>query len=162
MLYGDTWYSNARKEKWNDNERRIWDIVIGSASPTYIHPITKLPLLTFSFCFWHQPTNQTMSNLVDITSDNQFSSLISKKDAVIVLDFWAPWAEPCKQMNDVIAELAGKFSSLQFLKVTWQPSLAIAMGMIWLLTIDRSRELCWHFWRVRDCSCAHCYCVEGR
>ncbi|KAJ8652541.1 Grx4 family monothiol glutaredoxin [Lichtheimia ornata] len=58
-----------------------------------------------------------MSNLVDITSDNQFSSLISKKDAVIVLDFWAPWAEPCKQMNDVIAELAGKFSSLQFLKI---------------------------------------------
>ncbi|KAI7881020.1 glutaredoxin, partial [Lichtheimia hyalospora FSU 10163] len=57
------------------------------------------------------------SNLVDITSDTQFSSLISKKDAVIVLDFWAPWAEPCKQMNDVIAELAGKFSSLQFLKI---------------------------------------------
>ncbi|CDS05883.1 hypothetical protein LRAMOSA08411 [Lichtheimia ramosa] len=58
-----------------------------------------------------------MSNLVDITSDTQFSSLVSKKDAVIVLDFWAPWAEPCKQMNDVIAELAGKFSSLQFLKI---------------------------------------------
>lgn len=81
----------------------------------FIHPITKASVTRL---FLYLLTQTTMSNLVDITSDTQFSSLVSKKDAVIVLDFWAPWAEPCKQMNDVIAELAGKFSSLQFLKVT--------------------------------------------
>lgn len=95
--------------------KRIWDIVIRigiSDLPSSDHQAT-VTFYFFSFAF-----DTTMSNLVDITSDTQFSSLISKKDAVIVLDFWAPWAEPCKQMNDVIAELAGKFSSLQFLKVT--------------------------------------------
>ncbi|KAI9318136.1 thioredoxin-like protein [Dichotomocladium elegans] len=58
-----------------------------------------------------------MANLIDITTDVQFTEIISKKNSVIVLDFWAPWAEPCKQMNDVVAELAAKFPSLQFLKI---------------------------------------------
>lgn len=59
-----------------------------------------------------------MSNLIEITTGAQFKDLLAKKDAVYVLDFWAPWAEPCKQMNDVFAELAGKFPALQFLKVS--------------------------------------------
>lgn len=58
-----------------------------------------------------------MANLIDITSDAQFADLTAKKDSVTVLNFWAPWAEPCLQMNDVYAELATKFSSLTFLKV---------------------------------------------
>ncbi|CAO3594531.1 unnamed protein product [Absidia cylindrospora] len=59
-----------------------------------------------------------MTNLQDITSDRQFTNLCTKKDAVLALNFWASWAEPCQQMNDVFAELAGKFSAIQFLKVT--------------------------------------------
>ncbi|ORY97443.1 thioredoxin-like protein [Syncephalastrum racemosum] len=57
------------------------------------------------------------ANLIDITSDAQFADLISKKEAVLILNFWASWAEPCKQMNDVFAELAGKFPVLHFLKI---------------------------------------------
>lgn len=58
-----------------------------------------------------------MTNLTEITSDSQFNDLVSKKDAVHVLNFWASWAEPCQQMNEVFTELAGKFPALQFLKV---------------------------------------------
>ncbi|OAD79737.1 hypothetical protein PHYBLDRAFT_139764 [Phycomyces blakesleeanus NRRL 1555(-)] len=58
-----------------------------------------------------------MANLEEITSDAQFNGIISKKDAVIVLNFWASWAEPCQQMNEVFAELAGKFPALKFLKI---------------------------------------------
>ncbi|KAI8099204.1 thioredoxin-like protein [Halteromyces radiatus] len=58
-----------------------------------------------------------MTNLLDITSDQQFTDLCSKKDAVLALNFWASWAEPCQQMNDVFTELAGKFSAIQFLKI---------------------------------------------
>ena len=61
-----------------------------------------------------------MSNTIEITNDGQFQDLITKKEAVLVLNFWATWAEPCKQMNEVAAELAGKFSSLQFVKVQEQ------------------------------------------
>ncbi|EPB90685.1 glutaredoxin [Mucor circinelloides] len=58
-----------------------------------------------------------MSNLLEISSDEQFGDLLSKKDTVYVLNFWASWAEPCQQMNEVFAELAGKFPALQFLKI---------------------------------------------
>lgn len=58
-----------------------------------------------------------MSNLTEISSDAQFNDLVSKKDSVFVLNFWASWAEPCQQMNEVFAELSGKFPALQFLKV---------------------------------------------
>lgn len=58
-----------------------------------------------------------MTNLTEISSDAQFNEFINKKDAVLVLNFWASWAEPCQQMNEVFAELAGKFPALQFLKV---------------------------------------------
>jgi thiol-disulfide isomerase/thioredoxin len=58
-----------------------------------------------------------MSNLIDITSDQQFTDVTAKKEAVYVLNFWASWAEPCQQMNEVFTELAGKFPALHFLKV---------------------------------------------
>ncbi|KAI9484021.1 MAG: thioredoxin-like protein [Benjaminiella poitrasii] len=58
-----------------------------------------------------------MSNLIDIVSDEQFNDFASKKDTVYVLNFWASWAEPCQQMNEVFAELASKFPALQFLKI---------------------------------------------
>jgi thiol-disulfide isomerase/thioredoxin len=58
-----------------------------------------------------------MSNLIEIRSEAQFQELVQKKDLVFILNFWAPWAEPCQQMNDVFAELSGKFPALQFLKV---------------------------------------------
>lgn len=58
-----------------------------------------------------------MTNLTEISSDAQFNDLVAKKDLVFVLNFWASWAEPCQQMNEVFQELAGKFPALQFLKV---------------------------------------------
>lgn len=58
-----------------------------------------------------------MTNLTEISSDAQFTDLVAKKDLVFVLNFWASWAEPCQQMNEVFQELAGKFPALQFLKV---------------------------------------------
>lgn len=58
-----------------------------------------------------------MTNLTEISSDAQFNDLVAKKDLVFVLNFWASWAEPCQQMNEVFQELAGKFPALQFLKI---------------------------------------------
>ncbi|KAG1056039.1 hypothetical protein G6F43_002039 [Rhizopus delemar] len=58
-----------------------------------------------------------MSNLIEIRSDAQFNELVGKKDLVFILNFWASWAEPCQQMNEVFAELSTKFPALQFLKI---------------------------------------------
>ncbi|CAO3636777.1 unnamed protein product [Cunninghamella blakesleeana] len=58
-----------------------------------------------------------MSNLQDITSDEQFKTITSDKKSVAVINFWATWAEPCQQMNEVFGELSKKFPALQFLKL---------------------------------------------
>ncbi|RGB35727.1 glutaredoxin-3 [Rhizophagus diaphanus] len=58
------------------------------------------------------------SNLIELTSEDGLKNLIEKnKGSVIILDFWATWAQPCSQMNEVFAELAGKNSSVNFVKI---------------------------------------------
>ncbi|CAO3635731.1 unnamed protein product [Cunninghamella echinulata] len=45
-----------------------------------------------------------MANLQDITSNEQFKTLTSDKKNVFIINFWATWAEPCQQMNELEAE----------------------------------------------------------
>lgn len=48
------------------------------------------------------------SNLCVLT-DSTFFQEISKHE-LFVLDFWAPWCGPCKEISPVIEELAGKYA----------------------------------------------------
>jgi thiol-disulfide isomerase/thioredoxin len=58
------------------------------------------------------------SNLLELTSEEDLKNLIEKnKGTIIFLDFWATWAQPCSQMNEVFDELARKHSSIKFVKV---------------------------------------------
>src|SRR6202008_4559870 len=53
------------------------------------------------------------SNLYQVQSSNQFKEVLSKDlQRVSLLYFWAPWAEPCKQMTEVVAELSRKYPKL--------------------------------------------------
>ncbi|KAI7902466.1 thioredoxin-like protein [Cokeromyces recurvatus] len=58
-----------------------------------------------------------MPIVYNITSERQFDKFASKKDIVTVMNFWAKWAEPCQQMNEVIMELSTKFPSLTYINV---------------------------------------------
>jgi len=58
------------------------------------------------------------SNLVTINSPEHFQEVLSADlERVSVTNFWAPWAEPCKAMHDVVDELAKKYSKILFLNV---------------------------------------------
>ncbi|CAG8605093.1 361_t:CDS:2, partial [Diversispora eburnea] len=58
------------------------------------------------------------SNLIELTQEIDLKKLTEEyKKTVIVLDFWAEWAQPCKQMNDVFTELAKKHTTLKFIKI---------------------------------------------
>ena len=37
--------------------------------------------------------------------------------SLLVVHFWATWSDPCKQMNDVLIELAGEYENVKFMKV---------------------------------------------
>ncbi|KIM53005.1 hypothetical protein SCLCIDRAFT_139924 [Scleroderma citrinum Foug A] len=65
------------------------------------------------------------TNLVDVTSTEHFQGLLSAElERVSLISFWAPWAEPCKQMNEVVQELAKKYSAVLVLRVTEAESLS--------------------------------------
>ncbi|KAJ3761250.1 glutaredoxin [Lentinula raphanica] len=67
------------------------------------------------------------SNFHEVNSPSHFQQLLSADlNRVSVLNFWAPWAEPCKQMNEVTRELANKFPSILFLQIEAEGQADIA------------------------------------
>ncbi|KAJ3825663.1 glutaredoxin [Lentinula raphanica] len=67
------------------------------------------------------------SNSHEVNSPSHFQQLLSADlNRVSVLNFWAPWAEPCKQMNEVTRELAKKFPSILFLQIEAEGQADIA------------------------------------
>ncbi|THH23091.1 hypothetical protein EUX98_g8083 [Antrodiella citrinella] len=60
----------------------------------------------------------TPSNFVVVNSAESFQELLAVDlQRVSLINFWAPWAEPCKQMNEVVLELAKKHPELLVLHV---------------------------------------------
>lgn len=66
------------------------------------------------------------TNLITIDSPEHFTSVMSADlTRVTLLNFWAPWAEPCQQMNEVVKELAAKYPALTFLNVSVVEDISI-------------------------------------
>lgn len=60
----------------------------------------------------------TDSNLYHVQSSDRFKELLSRDlQRVSLLYFWAPWAEPCKQMTEVVTELSKKYPKLLSLQI---------------------------------------------
>lgn len=59
------------------------------------------------------------SNLVEVTSPEHFTEIMQQDlNRVSLLNFYAPWAEPCKQMNEVVKEIAVKYPQVLCLVVS--------------------------------------------
>ncbi|MCD6512976.1 MAG: thioredoxin [Thermoplasmata archaeon] len=60
-------------------------------------------------------------------SEQEFNEMISKYDTVVV-DFWAPWCQPCKIIEPMVERLAKKYKGkVVFLKVNVDRNKKIAM-----------------------------------
>jgi thioredoxin 1 len=50
-------------------------------------------------------------------SDEQLEDLV-KRESRVVVDFWAPWCQPCKVVSPIVEELASKYGDrVSFAKV---------------------------------------------
>ena len=49
-----------------------------------------------------------MSSVLELNGQN-FESEVVNSDVPVLVDFWAPWCGPCKQIGPSIEELAGEF-----------------------------------------------------
>ncbi|KAI0692460.1 glutaredoxin [Cerioporus squamosus] len=67
------------------------------------------------------------TNFLDVQSPEHFQSLLSQDlQRVSLINFWAPWAAPCKQMNEVVLELAKKYPQILVLQVEAETQADIA------------------------------------
>ena len=70
---------------------------------------------------------ESPSNLHTITSSTFFQELLSTDlSRVSLLNFWTPWAEPCKQMNEEVTKLAKQNPSLLTLNIEAEEQSEIA------------------------------------
>jgi len=78
-----------------------------------------------------------MSNVTEVT-DATFAELVVNSSKPTLVDYWADWCSPCKQMAPIIDELAGEFGDVKFVKVdtNTNPNLAAEQGILSLPTLQ--------------------------
>ena len=72
-----------------------------------------------------------MAHPVEIT-DATFEAEVVNSDIPVVVDFWAEWCGPCKQIAPIVEELAGEYEGkVKFGKidVDYNPQVAMNFGI---------------------------------
>ena len=56
-------------------------------------------------------------------NDGNFEAEVLKSDQLVLVDFWAEWCGPCKQLMPILEEISGEVSDVKMVKVNIEESL---------------------------------------
>ncbi len=68
-----------------------------------------------------------MSAQISKLDEHTFEEEISGSDAPVLVDFWAEWCGPCKQIAPILEEIAAEQENLRIAKVNVDDSPELAM-----------------------------------
>ncbi len=78
-----------------------------------------------------------MSSAIDVT-DATFAATVLKAPRPVVVDFWADWCAPCKQLSPILDELAATYDGqIDFVKLDTNanPAVPSQYGVLRLPTV---------------------------
>lgn len=75
--------------------------------------------------------------VTDVT-EKSFVDEVLMADRLVVVDYWADWCSPCKQLSPIIDELSKEYGDVKFVKVDTNdnPNLAAEQGILSLPTLQ--------------------------
>lgn len=50
-------------------------------------------------------------------TDDTFEAEVLRSEGLVLVDFWAQWCGPCKQLGPVLEELSGEISGVKIVKM---------------------------------------------
>ncbi len=66
-----------------------------------------------------------MANVTELSSSS-FEEEVLQSSQPVLVDFWAPWCNPCRMIGPVVEELAGENASLKVAKINIDDAQDIA------------------------------------
>ena len=71
-------------------------------------------------------------------SEAQFADEVLLAPGLVIVDYWADWCAPCRQMAPILDELSRAYPDVKFVKVDTNanPNLAAQQGVLSLPTLQ--------------------------